>query len=567
MWRRSVHSQRLAPYVWLAAVWLTAAIGQAWAGDSHVSAGSLLPQAVCLAGGGWWLWRRGCVLAPTEWVAVAFCLWVVAVDCVRGTAAVSFYVWLLACLLLFLALRRLRLSVGAIAAGVSVLSVGIALHLVAYSCGWLARPLFSNVAGYAAALVAGLCFMGYAAGRRHGARRGLVVAGMAVVGTALCLTASRSGAVGLGMAAGVGLIVRAGRQRKRLGVVLMVVMTAGVAGLYTLRRASADGRLLIYEASARCILRHPLMGHGTWGFHRHYMEEQAAVMAARPDHPARQLADNAPYAFCVPLGMAFRHGLTGLLLFALLLWRVARDGRRGPCAVRGLTYSLWAGLAGVGLFSYPFAFSYVTLLFVTGTSFVDAAAEPFMPGSSGAPSIFSRPTRVVLSVLAVSGLSLTWRQWCGELQWDRGEALYAAGCHREALAVYAGARQSLGQDPVFLYGHAVRLNFEGRHAASDSVLSVCRRRLVNYDTELLAADNALAQSRHSVARRHLRQAHRMIPSRFMPWLGEMQLCEAEGDTCGRRAAARRILRQPVKVPSAETERIRREAWSVLEDGR
>lgn len=125
------------------------------------------------------------------------------------------------------------------------------------------------------------------------------------------------------------------------------------------------------------------------------------------------------------------------------------------------------------------------------------------------------------------------------------------------------ACDGMKRHPEFLYSYAAQLNQAGEYRKSDRQLASLRLLLNDYDTELLAADNALRTGRNNRARLHLKRAHEMIPARIMPLYGMLLSYNQEHDSLNARRAAVGILRQPVKIPSRTIRKIRQEAQAQI----
>lgn len=117
-----------------------------------------------------------------------------------------------------------------------------------------------------------------------------------------------------------------------------------------------------------------------------------------------------------------------------------------------------------------------------------------------------------------------------------------------------------------LYEEAASLNLSGRYHKSDSVLITCQKYFNNYDTELLAADNALQQEKYKQAIPHLVMAHNMIPNRFYPLYGLM-LCYKEESPSKAYCVAQEIRQKEIKVPSPDVDMIRAEAASYIKENK
>lgn len=498
-------------------------------------------------------------------ICAAFVGWTFAVDIGQGMLTAYSAATRVAVLLLVVLTGQWPAPARLATAVVTVVTAVCAVSRLLQLAGTSLPPVFQSPAGYAAVLSMGLPFVLPAAVRAgRPLPRAACVAAAAAGLAALLLTDSRSGWLAALAAAGY-IAARTPRfmllrRRTKIAILLLAVAALVVvtAGLYALRPASADGRLLIYRVTAGCIADAPLTGHGRAGLTRDYMLRQADFLARHPDHPAAILADNVPYAFNEWAGFALRYGLVGLVLLGGFLWTLLRpvfspDGRRGSGTYLTACGASLTALATLSLLSYPLSFPPVLLMALLAATAAHGRQPALLHLRPGSAAI-----RCGAAAGGVAAILCTLPAVAGECLWHRGEAAPA-----EQMRHYARAHRCLSGRPEFLYNYAAALNLAGDYAASDRLLAECRRELNDYDTELLAADNALSDGRTARAERHLNRAAAMIPARFMPLYGLLSVAEATGDTAGRRHAARDILAKRVKVPSAEVDEIRAEARRVL----
>lgn len=339
---------------------------------------------------------------------------------------------------------------------------------------------------------------------------------------------------------------------KRLVVAgfLLLVLSITAVALYFIRPDSADGRLFIYACSARLWFDAPLLGHGSYAVLAHYMPMQAEVLETfPPTSHAAMLADNTFTTFNLPLDLLVRYGIIGLMIvgsLVCLLYRecLSRKGARSDSAIFALT-----AFGVFSLTSYPLSYPAICALFLL---FIGAEHESgILKSENHTTSSLNiiRQKGYILKSLLVSLLgcflilesTITLRK---EHVWTSSDI-----ATRKAIAA------NLRYRPELLYNFAAALNEEEKYVYSDSVLLLLDNVLCDYDTELLRGDNALWTNRQIVAERHLQTAHYMIPSRFTPLYGLLQLYsenyEERADS-----VAREILAKPIKVPSAETNRIK-----------
>lgn len=528
-------------YEWSAARWLP----------------SFIVAAFALSGvfRGWKFVTDRTVLA-----ALALLVWCCLVDAFHGTFSACNAAWWAVMLLYFLQVRRSGIDGHTAGRIVAVLTVIVALHLSATAAGIIRHPLFGNSSGYAAVLAIGLPFVlaqrqdvGHA--KRHSNLLFFIL--LLPVVAALLLTASRAAVLAVLLSAAC-FPICTGKIRLRRHLPWVVLATIAVAllvyGLYRLRPASADGRLLIYRVVAGCIAQSPVAGHGTYGLLHDYMPAQAAHLSSCPDDAVSTLAGNVTFCFNEALAFTLCYGLVGTLLLSTAIFFALR--RRHAAAEESAAFrcSMVAAFA-VSMLSYPFAHPAIVLLLV------------FLVGAHGASSQKSRSLSLKLPVAAVS-LFIVVAVFCrvqGEALWHKARTETSQKRPQKAFENYAKALARLSHDPVFLYNYAAELTAAGRYEKSDSVLALCTRFLNDYDTECLAAVNAFSQSSHADAERHFLAAAAMIPSRFRPYDSLMMLYEQRGDTARRLRVARHVLQMNVKVPSDEVDEIREEAARILRD--
>ncbi|GHU82604.1 hypothetical protein FACS189415_3340 [Bacteroidia bacterium] len=101
-------------------------------------------------------------------------------------------------------------------------------------------------------------------------------------------------------------------------VVVILCLTIGLAGLYHLKKDSADGRLLMWKITGKAMLAHPL-GVGLGGFPAAYAAMQAEYFSSGQASDTEKLVAGGPeYAFNEYLQIGVEQGIAGLTLF--LLW-------------------------------------------------------------------------------------------------------------------------------------------------------------------------------------------------------------------------------------------------------
>lgn len=142
--------------------------------------------------------------------------------------------------------------------------------------------------------------------------------------------------------------------------------------LYEYKKASADGRVLIWEVSYSMIKEKPLLGNGINAFQAKYMEYQATYFQRNPRSSFSYLAEDNHYAFNEFIRIWVEYGIIGLLLLLVLIYltffnKPNNIGELNKFSVIIIAKSALISLLVLSLFSYPFAafqFKVLALLFI-----------------------------------------------------------------------------------------------------------------------------------------------------------------------------------------------------------
>ncbi len=418
---------------------------------------------------------------------------------------------------------------------------------------YLPMVLFDNNAGWAAAMCLGsICMTVSFLGTKK--PKWLLVVGLLflIVVAYNLFVMSRSGF--LAFIVGQGYLLFKNRLPGLLQLSLLFIVFAIVAyALYNRNKDSADGRILIYQTCLSLCREAPIVGHGSEAIASCYMVAQANVLAKRKDDRQAWLASDVNYAFNEPLSFTVCYGAVGLLLvacfFCLLLKSVKESQRRDLFAMM-LSFGVMA------MFSYPTAYRYICFLLVGEFSCCLPHRDNQCFSLNLRVTILFVATLLLLSFCEVIALFNGYK-------WEKAYRCYEEGNIVVASRQYAALLSHLQANGYFCYNYAVLLNEAGDYIKSDSVLHLSERHLRNYDTELLAGDNALSLKNFVEARERFTVAHKMVPVRFMPLYGLLQTALQQGNVHSAKNYARTICCKPVKVHSLEIQDVKLDAKRIL----
>lgn len=406
---------------------------------------------------------------------------------------------------------------------------------------------FDNPAGFAAALCCGLPFVLSFLKEGCRAMRYSAVAATIPVVVGIVLSGSRTGMLCGAIVLAVRVYGTLGRRRRlRRSVPLLALLL--LAGLYLLKKDSADGRLLVWRCSLEMIIDKPLFGHGPGGFTAEYMNYQADYFRTHPDSPYAQLADSVHHPFNEYLLAAVDYGCFGLLALIVSGAAIVRRYRRvagGDPIIRAAGSCLLA-IGIFAIFSYPFfyPFTWAMALFSLWIVF-------------GRPGLSRRLPRCLAVGAAATLCVFALRDMRNQYAWQRADRMATVGNPTNALPLYEKWYPKLARDRYFLYNYAYVLNEAGEYAESLAVAEACSERWADYHVELLRGEAAFELERYDEAERHFAQAARMCPSRFMPLFRLVELYDTTGRPDLALRLAAEIVGKPVKVPSGTVEAIKR----------
>jgi O-antigen ligase len=419
---------------------------------------------------------------------------------------------------------------------------------------------FDNPAGFAASLCAGFPFLLYFVFEGKSWKRYLAIAMGIILVVAVILSASRAGIFSL-IAAGSAIFfykIKIGIRWKWAIVVALLLIS--LAGLYFLKKDSADGRLLIWRCTWEMIKDKPVQGFGYGGFNANYMNYQAKYFEANPDSQFVMLADNVNRPFNEYLLLLVNFGLFGLVPLILILYRLGQIYKYNRHKTRlGYTaYGCLLSIAVFALFSYPLTYPFV---WVMGLSSITILFHPLWRTEK---KFFYaiRPVNI-LAVLLVG--YLTYDRMTVEMKWKQIASQSLMGKTEQVLPEYKILYNKLKGNELFLYNYTAELNFVKRYEESLQAGKECERLFADYDLQMIMADNYRQLKRYKGAENYYIKASRMCPVRFIPLYELAKIYLEEGREGEALALANTILAKKVKTPSPTVSMIRNEMRRMIKN--
>ena len=333
-----------------------------------------------------------------------------------------------------------------------------------------------------------------------------------------------------------------------------------LAGLFFIKKDSANGRLLIWKCSTDLIMEKPILGHGGNGFNANYMNWQATYFTKNPNSKYVMLADNVREPFNEFLKWGVNYGIIGILLtLSLLTVPIWSSQKQKSSEIFFMRLSLLSiGISA--LFSYPFNYPVIQLMTVALLAFLLAEGK-----GKQTLNINNLHGKAISILLAITLLSATAYQAFIERGWHVIAHKSLRGETEEMLPRYQSLHTHLGHNELFLYNYAAELNVVKQNEESLRIAQECNALWADYDLQMLMADNCQHLQRYDKAEAYLKQASAMCPIKFMP-LYKLTELYVETDQNGKALLlAQQIVNKEVKVTSPTISSIKNKMQRLLDE--
>ena len=393
--------------------------------------------------------------------------------------------------------------------------------------------------------------------RKNGWKRLLVVFQLLLYVVVICICKSRTGLLAIVLSTFVFYFIEKESFRKLIfkpyvifGLVILISFLCVCALRWKVD--STNGRILVWKVCLNIIKERPLLGYGWDGFTANYMLEQANYFMRNPDSQYAILADNTSTPFNCFIHVAIISGCVGLLCLigtlTLLCYRMSRT----QATNKAVWFGIMASLLSMSMFTYPFHYApvwFITLFWM------------LYPMRDMLPSKMRISVRVLIaciigcSLLGVNHMILNELRW----KWVQDKS-FKEGMTYSMLKCYKQLYPHLHYNKHFLYNYGAELNYCGYYAESRQIMDECMKKLNNYDVQLVQADNYYHMGDTLLAINSYKTASMMIPCRFIPLDGLLDIYKKQNDVEKAIDTAKRIIDKPVKVPSDIVQEIKREAF-------
>ncbi|MDR1371798.1 MAG: O-antigen ligase family protein [Dysgonamonadaceae bacterium] len=342
--------------------------------------------------------------------------------------------------------------------------------------------------------------------------------------------------------------------KKKLYTILcctIIVIVIALAGIYFLKKDSADGRLLTWKISLKTVVKHPL-GVGLGNFSGAYGDEQAAYFASgKASETEEYVAGNPEYGFNEYLQILVESGVVAFILFIVIAFRAVKALSKHNAGLAGSLMALLVFAA----FSYPFSLwefliMLVVLLAMKHTDNTDNRRFQLFKKSA------------LISLISVIGVLIIYRLYPvyqANKSYKKISIYYHSGLFKEVIEVYNPLYRHLNDNTQFLFEYGRSLSMSERYEESNAVLQ--RATKISCDPMFynIMGNNYKALKDIDKAEASYLKAAYIVPNRLYPWYLLMKLYSETGQTEKALKTAKTVLTKEPKVHSKAIEEMRTEA--------
>ncbi len=326
------------------------------------------------------------------------------------------------------------------------------------------------------------------------------------------------------------------------------------AGMYYLKKDSADGRMLIWKISIQTAVKHPF-GAGLGNFAGCYGEEQAAYFAAgKGSEQEKWVAGNPEYAFNEYFQVCIEYGVIPFLLFIAILFMGLKTG------IRNRKYATVGSLTALLIFavlSYPFnVLPFVIVLILLLTLCVTELQPKVLRILKY--KFFVGGIWIILLLITGYYLYNRYPGYKAYKEWNYSRILYSLKLYKNTEEEYVKLYPKFHCEIQFLFEYARILTQNKKFEESNGVLKQAMK--VSCDPMLynMAGINCQKLKKYKEAETYFLKASYLVPNRLYPYYLLAKLYKEIGQMEKAEKMAGMVLTKKPKVDSQAVSKMREE---------
>lgn len=347
---------------------------------------------------------------------------------------------------------------------------------------------------------------------------------------------------------------------------ILVVAIVAIAGIYHVKKDSADGRLLIWKVSLSAQNEHWILGGGQGSFPGIYGNAQAKYFAERQGTEREQLIAGAPdCAYNEYLQISVEHGVVGLLVFLLILMIAFFNAQRTEIWGAEALFGALGVFLVFACFSYPLRVFYLNLLSI----FVILIAVCLPLKAENFRTWYCKFSffLFILSVLLIVCYSFGYIGRPGLKQarnyWHELRPHYYNGDFENIIENYTALYPYLSNETAFIFEYGQCLAQTGNYERSNEILEIGAKYSSDPMFYNIMGKNYQRLKQYDRAESMFQQALFRIPHRIYPLYLLMSMYFESGQLDKAMKSACEIINKNVKFETSDTKSIKKEAEQML----
>ena len=330
-------------------------------------------------------------------------------------------------------------------------------------------------------------------------------------------------------------------------LILICLCTYLISGLYSYKKDSADGRILIWKISLEMVKDKPILGYGFDGFRKNYMNYQAAYLQEKQlPETINNLADDNHHAFNEFLRIIIEQGIIGVIILFIFLTTIGYTIYKYKLYIDTVSRTIISCLTALLLFSF---FSYPL-----STSHINALIVILLAGlacSSQDTPIWKLQIRSISLIIPYSIIFFISSVYLFSYSKANSDWLNTLKGVYTNDNILEEARKKLSGNPYFLSTYGKYLNKKKRYSKAASILSQSIKEYPSYYTVMELGISYKAQKKYTEAMHCFYKAMHMIPHKIKPLYFMMELYYDQKDYKSAIQLSNRILCKQPKIRSSE----------------
>lgn len=327
------------------------------------------------------------------------------------------------------------------------------------------------------------------------------------------------------------------RNRRKQLVVIFSFIVAVLISSIVFKTQSSLGRWFVLTQTFTLILQSPLFGHGTGGFTREYMDQQANYFLLHPNSQYELVADNIHHPLNEFLLLTVNFGVTTLLLLLIIVTAAIKYFHSHKSVYSREGVIIMKNVFILSLFSYPFKYPFTYVVLFLSLCLL---LYPLLYKHLKLVYVITYSISICILVFSVNEIIL-------QKKWSEASCLAQRGLFTEAQKKYQMIYPHKKDDYIFLYDYALEAYRANKYNTALKLAKEANISISDYYLQLFIADIYQVLHKYDDAIVCYQQAHYMCPNRFSPLYEIYRIYSHQNDTTMCLKMYEEISDKPIKV--------------------